>query len=285
MMLTTPRFSLLGLRPDLEPYPGYRLCRVIGGGSFGEVWEADSPDGRVALKFMPCRDSLTAGREIRALQALRRLTHPNLLVVNRIWCCHSYVVLAMELAEGDLEDLLQAFLGEFAAAIVPELVCHYLSQVADGLDFLNARRHRMQSGSRLVAVQHCDIKPTNLLMVGDTIKVADFGLATLTSAPSQNHDRAGTPAYAAPEVFLGQVSERSDQFSLAVTYCRLRSGRMPFREVSTFRPHCLRERGPADLSMLSFAEQAIVARALATAPHDRWPSCREFIANLTRLFV
>src|SRR5207253_7009131 len=127
------------LHAGLEPYPGYRLRRLLGRVGFAEVWEADAPAGqRVALKFMPCSDQ-SPGREIHSLQALRSLKHPNIIVVHQVWCYDFYIVVAMELAEGSLLDFLEAYQTEYRTPISATQVCEYLLPVAGALDFLNAR--------------------------------------------------------------------------------------------------------------------------------------------------
>jgi serine/threonine protein kinase, bacterial len=95
---------------------------------------------------------------------------------------------------------------------------------AAALDFFNARKHLVEG--KPVAIQHCDVKPTNLMLFGETVKLADFGLAALMSGPVIAGRPCGTPEYAAPEVFLGRLSRHSDQFALAVSCCELRAGRM-----------------------------------------------------------
>ncbi len=90
-----------------------------------------------------------------------------------------------------------------------------------------------------------------------------------------------TPAYAAPELFDGQASGKSDQYSLAVSYCQLRGGRLPFNG-SAIQLMACHLSGTPDLSMLPEVEQPIVARAMAKDPADRWPDCRTFVAELTR---
>jgi formylglycine-generating enzyme required for sulfatase activity len=84
-----------------------------------------------------------------------------------------------------------------------------------------------------------------------------------------------TPAYAAPEFRNKEVSAHSDQYSLAVSYCQLRGGRLPFTgdTAQIMMGHLLH---PPDLTMLPAAERPAVARALAKKPEDRWPSCRAF---------
>jgi serine/threonine protein kinase len=265
------------LESNLEPYPGYRLRRLLGRGSFGEVWSAEVAGGDlVALKFMPCDSGRTAIQEMRALQVIRRRPHPNLLRTDRIWTYSSFVVIAMELADGSLYDLLQVYRAELGTPIAPDQVCLYLGQVAAALDCLNGRR---SMDGQPFAIQHCDVKPSNMLLVGDTAKLSDFGLASVVNSTIQDHRRAGTTDFAAPEVFQGRVSARTDQYSLAVTYCLLRGGRLPFPDTpATFSRHYVR---PApDLGMLPPLEQPLIARALAPAPQDRWPSCVALIDRL-----
>src|SRR5262245_9149169 len=93
------------LEVGLEPFPGYHLRRPLGQGGFGEVWEATTPTGRpIALKFLPCEEERTTVQELRSLQAIRQLRHPHLVRIEQVWCHLGYVVVAMELAEGNLAD-------------------------------------------------------------------------------------------------------------------------------------------------------------------------------------
>jgi serine/threonine protein kinase, bacterial len=271
------------LRTGLEPFPGYRLRQLLGYGSFAEVWEAEAGDGAlVALKFLPAERQQDTPGELRALQTIRKLPHPNLLRIDRVWCHLGYIIIAMERADGSLADLHATYRTEMGTSIIPEHTCLLLSQAAAALDFLNARRHAFEH--KTVAIQHGDVKPSNLMLFGETLKLADFGLAALLSGPVTPRQPCGTPEYAAPEVFRGRLSRHSDQFSLAVTYCEVRGGRLPFAPPPrTFQPDYFHP--PPDLSMLSPRERPVVARALATAAEERWPSCAEFIDRVSRLFI
>jgi serine/threonine protein kinase len=263
-----------------EPIPGYRLRRRIGTGGYGQVWAAETADGRpLALKFIPCDGKLAAAREVRSLQSIRELRHPHLIRIEQVWCHLGYVVIAMELADGSLMDLLDVYQTDFGTPVAPEHTCQLLGQAAEALDFLNTRRHRL--GVHYVYVQHCDIKPSNLLLLGNDLKVADFGLLSGISSRLQSHHKAGTLPYSAPEIFQGRLSNQTDQYALAVTYCQLRGSRLPFTDTpSSFRSDYVR---PApDLTMLPEAERPIIARALNPVPQNRWPTCAELIHRLRR---
>jgi serine/threonine protein kinase, bacterial len=267
------------LDADLELLPGYRLQRRLGRGGFAEVWEARSGDGRVvALKFLPCAEGPATRQELRSIEAVRQLRHPNLIRVERVWCQPGYIVVAMERADASLLDLLDVYQADIGHPVTGEHACSLLAQAAAALDFLNRPRHRING--QTVAVRHRDVKPSNLLLFGDTVKLSDFGLAYLTNAPECACPRAGTVEYSAPEVFRGRVSDRTDQYALAVTYCHLRAGRLPF-------PHTPIDfdrryvRPDPDLEMLPPRERPIVARALEPRPDARWPSCAAFIADLS----
>jgi serine/threonine protein kinase len=211
---------------------------------------------------------------------VRQLHHPHLIRIDNTWCLPGYLVVEMELAEGTLQDLYEAFQDEFGTPIVPEQLWLLLSHAADALDFLNARQHHLNG--QCIGIQHCDIKPSNLLLFGDTVKVSDFSLASTTTSGMKVHQRSGTTDFSAPEVFQGRLSDRADQYALAVTYCQLRTGRLPFHDSP---PNYSRSyvRPVPDLTMLTEAERAIIGRALAPVPVDRWPSCGHMVAQLESL--
>ncbi len=275
-MISRAAIPALNLSPDL--HPGYRLKRPRGRGAFGEVWEAEKETGgTVALKFLLCQRGQGAAQELRSIQVVRELAHTNLIPIERVWCAAGFLVVAMELADGSLADLLGIYGADLGTPFPPDHLLPLLNQAAKALDFLNNCQHLVHG--QWVTVQHCDVTPTNLLLVGQTVKLSDFGLTTTLTARQKVHLRAGTPAFAAPEVFQGRLSDRTDQYALAVCYCVLRGGQRPFADTPPdFQPDYVR---PApDLSMLAPAERSAIARALSPAPQDRWPSCGELLAEL-----
>jgi serine/threonine protein kinase len=266
------------LQPGAEPSPGYKLRRVRGRGGFAEVWEAWAPSGPpVALKFIPVSNGSTTIREVRSMQAFLSLSHPYLVKTNAVWCLPGYIVINMELADATLLDLMLVYHNELGQHVDPTMLCLYLWQVSEALDFLNARHHNFDG--RRVGFQHGDVKPNNLLLIGDTAKLTDHGLATPTHGPNTPCPRQGTREYAAPEVFQGYYSDASDQFSLAVTYHVLRTGTFPFPPPPEQISRSF-SRPPADLAMVTEPEQAPLLRALSAVPQDRWPSCRDFMAEM-----
>ena len=243
-----------------------------------EVWQAShAHDGDCALKFMACDPGLAPSREIRALQALRPIKHPNLLETRNIWSCPGYVVIVMDLCDGSLLNLLDVYLRELEEPMSMDHVCYFLCQAADAIDFLNRRQHMI--GGQRMAVRHCDVKPSNMLIYGNRLKLADFSVAVPTTATMWNHRRDGTPLYCGPEVFQGWLSDKTDQYALAMSYYQLRTGGFPFRDTPrTVDKNYVR---PApDLSDVTPAEQEVLHRALAPVPQSRWGSCVEMMQKL-----
>ncbi len=270
--------AAVSLNAGMEPFPGYCLRRRLGQGAFGEVWDTLAPRGkRVAIKFLPCDGKETAVREIRSLQAVGQLRHPHLIRIERVWCWEGYIAIAMDRADGSLADLMDCYRLEHGTPVAPEHACLLLSEAAETLDFLNKRQHEING--QVVAIQHCDVKPNNLLLFSDHLKVADFSLSSSMSSQLEQRSRSGTLHYCAPEVFQGRLSNHTDQYALAVTYCLVRGGDLPFHDTpQSFRSGYVRP--TPNLTMLPERERPIVARALHPVPQNRWPSCQELFARL-----
>lgn len=269
------------LHAGYEPCPGVRLHQLLGKGSHGEVWEATQASGpSLAVKFISAECGLATPREIKAINIVRQKTHPHLIRIAQVWTMPGYLGVAMELGEGTLADFQSVYQAERGTSIPAKEVCSYLIQVAKALDFLNARQHHIDG--QVIGIQHGMVKASNMLFFGDRIKLSDFELSSSTSVPVHFESQTGMMNYAAPEVFEGYLSLHSDQHALAVTYCELRGGRLPFPAVKAFRQSWPMKRPQPDLSMLSLPEQPIIARALQRVPQDRWPTCGVMMAALTK---
>jgi serine/threonine protein kinase len=256
------------LMPGMRPVPEYELVELLGQGGYGEVWKALGPgDVLVALKFIRL-DARAGEIELRSLGVMKNIHHPHLTGIAGIWQREGLLIIAMELGEGTLMDLLLRSRREGQPGIPADQLCEYMREAAKGIDYLST-----------LQIVHRDIKPQNMLLVGGGVKVADFGLAKLLEQALVSTSGAMTPSYAAPEFFRGEANSQSDQYALAVSYCQLRGGRLPFAGsvAELMAGHLMK---PPDLSMLPEPERPIVARALAKDSSERWPDCRSFVRAL-----
>ena len=260
----------LRLEPGAVPVPDYQLVAFLGRGGYGEVWKAHGPGGyAVALKFIPLGQTSGAAEERSAeLLKAKDIRHPNLLGLFGSCRRHGLLILAMELADRALMDRFNEVRRQGLPGVPFAELREHMREAAKGLDHLHS-----------IGVQHRDVKPQNLLLVGGGVKVADFGLAKVLEHTTASNTGSMTPAYAAPEFLKGRVSPHSDQYSLAVAYCQLRGGALPFNggPAQVMMGHLYET---PDLTALPPSEQPAVARALAKDPNDRYPSCQDFVEAL-----
>ena len=85
------------------------------------------------------------------------------------------VVVGMVAAEKSLSDLLEEYQSEGEEGIPVDDLLSYMEDSARGLDFLNSPRHDL-GGGQLASIQHRDVKPENILLVGDVAVICDFGV-------------------------------------------------------------------------------------------------------------
>ncbi len=141
--------------------------------------------------------------------------------------------------------------------------------------------------SHRLGVVHRDIKPSNIFIMEDgTAKVADFGIAHLESSDlTQVGTVLGTPAYMSPEQILGlPVDGRSDLFSVGVILYQFLTGERPFTGNATITMRKVLEEDPLPPSRFNTqipgAMDAVVRRALAKKPEERFASAEEFATAL-----
>src|SRR5262245_49550240 len=196
------------LTSGMEACPGFKLTKRLGQGGFGVVWEAVGRDGKkVALKFLNLKHQPqgAAANEIKLLLTLRDLKHPNVIQLLNIHTAPNYIILCMELADGSMNDLHYIYREDYKTNIPPPALVALLANAAAALDFM-AEQKVKTSGFTRGGLQHCDVKPSNLLLVGNTVKVADFGLSGQLRWNDASNIQMGTPPYAAPELYEGKPS-------------------------------------------------------------------------------
>src|SRR5207248_9322975 len=142
------------------------------------------------------------------------IRHAHLLSTFGAWRHGNLLIVAMELGDRTLLQRWEEARDQGQAGIPPRELLEYLREAAKGIDFLNEPRHPGPGGEP-VGIQHKDIKPQNLLLVGGSVKVADFGLAKVLEQSAASASGSMTPSYAAPELFHGRASRWSDQYALA----------------------------------------------------------------------
>ncbi|MEQ8787288.1 MAG: tubulin-like doman-containing protein [Pirellulaceae bacterium] len=255
-----------------EPIPGYTIRERIGAGGYGEVWKADAPGGLCkAIKFVyGYLDEDRASRELKALNRIKAVRHPFLLSLERIEVVEGQLVIVTELADGSLKDCFERFRADSNPGIPRGQLVDFLRDAADALDYMSDQH----------SLQHLDVKPENLLMVGGRVKVADFGLVKELQDVTCSLMGGLTPLYAPPESFDGQPCHRSDQYSLAIVYQEMLTGVMPFPGTSAAQLAAQHLHSRPRLNALPESDQPIIGRALSKSPDDRFPSCRAMIDAL-----
>ena len=209
----------------LEPIPGYLVRERLGAGGYGEVWKADAPGGLAkAIKVIYGHsDDERASRELAALNRIKQVRHPFLLSLERIELVDGHLVIVTELATSSLKQEFEKCRAAGLAGIPRSELLAHLHDAADALDYI----------SQQYSLQHLDVKPENLLLVGGRIKVADFGLVKDLQDVNSSIVGGMTPVYAAPELFDGRPSVHSDQYSLAIVYQEMLTGMVPYEGRTT----------------------------------------------------
>ncbi|MBZ0236503.1 MAG: serine/threonine protein kinase, partial [Deltaproteobacteria bacterium] len=263
----------------------YRVIEPLAAGGIGVVYRGERVKlGReVAIKFLhawAAAEETFVKRFEREAMAMARLQHPNCAQVIDTGVHEDEPYVVMELVGGEaLIDLLDR--GSVPAARAIEIV----RQILAALDHAHAQ-----------GVIHRDIKPSNIQIMtstefGDQVKVLDFGLAKLMESAGgglTGHYAVGTPTYMPPEQSRGEdVDARTDLYATGLVLFELLTGGPPFvgeepTDViiahQTKPPPLLSERKPE--AKFSAALEAVVMRALAKAPGDRYASAAEMARAL-----
>ncbi|ASR03894.1 Serine/threonine-protein kinase PknF [Gordonia rubripertincta] len=279
---------------------GYRVERLLGSGGMGAVFLARHPElpRYDALKVLKDSAGLTDNnfrrRFLREAEVAATLDHPNIVTVfNR---GRATVPVASKSGQSDLLWIAMQYVPGTDCArelhsigrFTPPRVAHIVSQVARGIDHANGR-----------GLTHRDVKPGNILLAEvdedspvdeQRVLLTDFGVAKIsdeTEALTSVGTVLATLSYASPEQLMGRTLDgRSDQYSLAASTFHLLTGRVPFddRDTGAVIGAHLREPVPRASELvpgLPSGVDAVISRAMAKTPEERFANCREFAEALT----
>ncbi len=266
------------VEPHAEIIPGYTLIERLGGGGFGEVWKALAPGGlHKAIKIVHGdmdtigEESERADQELRALQRVITVRHPYILSLERFDIIEGRLLIVMELADRNLWDRFKECRAQRLPGIPREELLGYMEETAEALDLMNGEYQ----------LQHLDIKPQNLFLVYNHVKVADFGLVKdLKDRVAATITGGVTPVYAAPETFDGWVSRFCDQYSLAIVYQELLTGKRPFSGNNVHQLVMQHVQEAPNLDSLPPHDREAIGKALAKIPEERFNTCRDLVRAL-----
>jgi serine/threonine-protein kinase len=262
----------------------FEIERLIGRGGMGEVYLAKqkSLNRHVAVKVLlpewVSRPAYLSRFGIEAT-AVAKLNHPSIVQVYTLGCEDDIHFIAMEYVQG---TNLREYLLKKGSLDLP-LALSIMRQAGNAI-----------GAAGEVGLIHRDIKPENLLLTKKgRIKVADFGLCrdleSDTHHVTQHGTTMGTPLYMSPEQAQGHAMDnRSDLYSLGVTFYHMLVGEPPFRAESTLalamkhvreQPPSLRVRRPE----IPVELDRLVLKLMAKKPEDRYQSAAEMLVDLAKI--
>jgi tRNA A-37 threonylcarbamoyl transferase component Bud32 len=265
---------------------GYRVESFISRGGMAVIYRAhDRRLGRrVALKLLApelSQDERFQQRFLRESRLAASLDHPNIIPIYEAGEASGLLYIVMRYVEGsDMKELLDR-----EGPLELDRITSILRQVGAALDAAHAR-----------GLVHRDVKPGNILIASGTgredpdhVYLTDFGLTKRSSSLSGQTTSGrfiGTMDYVAPEQIGGKpVDARTDVYSLGCVLYHGLTGEPPFDrddEAALLWAHLVDQPPPVSARRpdLPPGLDAVVAKAMAKAPEDRYGSCRDLIVDL-----
>lgn len=243
----------------------YNLIRRIGRGAFGVVWLAERQSTiaamQVALKLPRDEDIDLEAFKQEAVIWVHASGHANVVsLIDADVYDEQFVIVSEYVPDGSLASWLKRHGGKAPST---EAACAIIDGVLAGLAHLHERR-----------IIHRDLKPDNILMQGDTPRLADFGIARLLRSGSYSSNVSGTWAYMAPEAFDGKRNERTDIWAVGVIFYQLLAGRLPYdqQDVVSLVGSIMRNDPPPLPELVPDVLRPVVERALRRDAAERYSS-------------
>jgi eukaryotic-like serine/threonine-protein kinase len=259
-------------RADRRLGERYELIECLGDGSYGWVWRAQRlSDGAIVAVKIPKAQGKRNEELAEGSPLVGQAPHPRVVDVywmGRVPPDREWYAIEMEYFPSiTLAQLLDKREEGFVASY--DKLLGVFEQVLEGC----AHLHR-------VGMSHGDIKPQNILVSADCVKLTDFGSSVLPEDMyARTRENGGTILYSAPEIVGATMSTRdndarflSDVYSLGVLIYHLVTARLPHDTLSQVARHVPFPRAREVNSSVSQPLDEFIDRCLKVGPEERWPS-------------
>jgi serine/threonine protein kinase/formylglycine-generating enzyme required for sulfatase activity len=264
----------------------YQVVELVGRGSMAEVYKAYHSvlDRYIAIKLLHsflAEDKNFLARFQREAKSAAQLRHPNIVQTYDFDVTDGvYYYIVMEFIDGyALEAKLQELAANNTTMPLDEAI-RIAVDVASALSYAHARD-----------MIHRDIKPSNVMLNRENhVTLTDFGIAKiLTDSRHTSTGVVGTPNYISPEQGLGKAaSARSDIYSLGAMFFQMATGQLPYQADVAVAVLLKHVNDPVPIASqinpaLPPDIDAVISRAMAKNPDDRYQTADEFIEHLKQI--
>ncbi|KAI5725641.1 hypothetical protein M8J77_018043 [Diaphorina citri] len=234
---------------------GFKIQHKIGSGSFSTVYKALTDNEQHTEVAIKCIDKTKVSENrfdsiVNEIKALKLLHHQHIVTMLDFLWDERYVYIILEYCDGgDLCSFIRSHekLSEFQCQ-------QFVRQLVLALKFLRENN-----------VCHFDLKPQNILIKNNTLKLADFGFAQFLAPNDQGDSIQGSPLYMAPEILAGSpYNAKADLWSLGVLVFEALFGHAPY----------------ASCNLSQLRAQALSSAPITIPPNSLSPDCMDFLSRL-----